>query len=150
MIKQLLVLALLLGAPLVPARAEVVVVSNDPGGNVLQYQARRRELAKAEQVRIQGYCNSACTIFTTLPNVCVGPKATFGFHGASPKTGVPQVDYFLDMQIGQFYRGEVRRRFIDKWRFHLGSKDLHYISAERLVQLDPKIRICPSPKRKNG
>jgi hypothetical protein len=129
------------------AQAETIVIENDFGGNVLQYQARRKELAKADLVRIEGYCNSACTIFITLPNACVGRKAQFGFHGASPKTGVPNFDYYLDMQVGKFYRGEIKRRYETNWRFHLGSKDLHFIDAERLIELDPQIRLCP---RKQG
>jgi hypothetical protein len=150
MIKRLLVLALMLAMPIAPAQAEVIVVQDDFGGNVLQYQARRKQLAKADLVRLQGRCNSACTIFISLPNACVGPKAIFGFHGASPKTGIPNVDYFLDMQVGQFYRGAVRQRFIDKWRFHLGSKDLVFITSEQLMKLDPKVKLCPPQQRKKG
>jgi hypothetical protein len=131
------------------AQAETIIIQDDFGGNVLQYQARRKELAKADLVRIQGRCDSACTIFITLPNACVGRKAIIGIHGASPKTGVPNFDYYLDMQVGQFYRGEMRRRFETKWRFLLGSKNLHFIDAERLVELDPLIKICPpAAKRK--
>ncbi len=129
-------------------QAETVVIQDDFGGNVLQYQARRKQLAKADLVRIQGRCNSACTIFITLPNACVGRKAIIGFHGASPKTGIPNFDYYLDMQVGQFYRGEIRRRFETKWRFLLGTKELHYVTAERLVKLDPLIKICPPQPRK--
>jgi hypothetical protein len=150
MIKHLLVLALMLTASTAPARAETIVIQDDWGGNVLQYQARRKQLAKADLVRLQGHCNSACTIFISLPNACVGPKAIFGFHGASPKTGIPNIDYFLDMQIGQFYRGQVRQKFLDKWRFHLGSKDLVYITAPQLMKLDPEVRLCPPQKRKKN
>jgi hypothetical protein len=130
-----------------PARAETVVVRNDYGGNVLAYQARWKELAEADLVRIEGRCDSACTMFISLPNVCIGRGALFGFHGARPKTGVPGVDLFLDMQVGRYYRGEVRKRFVESWRFKLGKDDLHFVKAERLVVLDPKIRICTKEDR---
>ena len=131
----------------VSVQAETVVVRDDFGGNVLQYQARRKQLAKADLVRIEGRCDSACTMFITLPNVCVGRGALFGFHGARPKTGVPGIDLFLDMQVGRYYRGEVRKRYVERWRFKLGSDDLHFVMAERLVELDPEIRICTKQDR---
>ncbi len=136
-------------AGLASAQAETVVIEDDFGGNVLQYQARRVQLAKAELVRIQGRCDSACTIYTTLPNVCLGQYAVIGFHGASPKTGNYNFDYYLDMQVGRYYRGEIKRRFERNWRFLLGASNLHLVTAQRMVEMDPLIRICPTrPKRR--
>jgi hypothetical protein len=34
-------------------------------------------------VRISGACFSACTMYLSLPNVCVGHNAIFGFHQGS-------------------------------------------------------------------
>lgn len=143
MIRAALVLLLVAAS----AQAETVVIRNDYGGNVLEYQARRRELAEADRVEIRGRCDSACTIFLTLPNACVGPGATLGFHGARPKTGIPPVDLFLDMQIGQFYRAGVRETFLKEWRFRSGPRDLALVRARDLVKLDPGIRLCERPRR---
>jgi hypothetical protein len=130
-------------------RAEPVIIRNDGGGNITDYRARRDRLAQAAEVRIAGKCLSACTIFTTLPNACVGPNAKIGFHGTSPKSGIPAVDYYLDMRMGEFYRGDVRRLYETKWRFLGGSDQFHVITGRELAKLDPKIRLC-KPLKKEG
>lgn len=144
MIRIVILLLLMAGT----AQAETVLIVNDYGGNVLDYQARRRELARADAVELRGRCDSACTIFVSLPNACIGPGAVFGFHGARPKTGIPQVDLYLDMQIGQFYRAGVRERFLSTWRFRSGAKDLTLIKARDLGRLDPDIRFCARHRKK--
>lgn len=122
-----------------PVRADVVVVRNDGGGNISDYIDRRQKLAKEEAVRIEGKCYSACTIFTTLPNACVMPKAQIGFHGSMPR--IPLMQKWLDMRMGDFYRGEVRKRYANDWR-HLWGPKLHVISGKELKSLDPEIRLC--------
>lgn len=135
-------LAVTLAVAALPAVAKTVVIRDDGGGNINEYRARRVQLAKVARVEIRGRCNSACVIFTTLPNACLGPKARIGFHGTLPKSGIPVVDYWLDMRMGEFLRGEARRRFEREWR-HLGGRaQLHVISAQEYKKLDPKIRIC--------
>jgi hypothetical protein len=126
--------------------AETVIIRNDGGGNITEYRERRARLAKVNgEVRIEAKCLSACTIYTTLPNACVMPNAKIGFHGTTPKSGIPSVDYMLDMRMGEYYRGDVRKRFESKWRFLGGSDQFHVISGTRLTELDPKIRLCDGP-----
>lgn len=137
------VLALVLSGLLAGmAAAETVVVRNDGGGNINDYQARRAQLARADAVRIQGKCLSACVIFTTLPNACVMPGARIGFHGTTPKLGIPAIDLWLDMRMGQYFRGEVRRRFINEWRHLAGSDQIHIVTGRQLKKLDPQVRLC--------
>lgn len=138
-------LMLVLAAPV--ARAETVVIRDDGGGNIVEYRARRAQLAKAEAVRIEGKCLSACAIFTTLPNACVAPRAQIGFHGTLPKSGIWAVDYWLDMRMGEYFRGEVRRLFEDEWRHLGGSDQFKLLSGRELKALDPEIRLC-RPKRR--
>lgn len=121
-----------------PAHAEVI--RDDGGGNISRYIARRAELAKADEVRIAGKCLSACTIFTTLPNACVTPRAQIGFHGSSPR--VPIIQRLLDMRMGRFYRGEVRRLYDAEWRHLRGASQMHVITGRELHRLDPAIRLC--------
>src|SRR5262252_11086633 len=41
-----------------------------------------------ERFRIDSHCQSACTIFLSIRNVCVTPNATLLFHaGGDPKSG---------------------------------------------------------------
>jgi hypothetical protein len=43
-----------------------------------QHVARFRQ--SGEQFRIRGHCQSACTMFLSLPNVCIEPGAELLFH----------------------------------------------------------------------
>jgi hypothetical protein len=61
--------------------AHAVTITNDPGGILQDYAKRWQAYYQArEEVRIMGYCASACTLFLTLPNVCVGRNVQFAFH----------------------------------------------------------------------
>lgn len=134
--------AILILALASPALADTAVVRNDGGGNVSDYIRKRDRLAKLDSVRIEGKCFSSCTIFTTLPNACVHPAAAIGFHGTSPR--VPFIQRTLDMRLGNFYRGEVRRRYDREWRHLHGRNQLHIVTGRELQRLDPKIRLCGS------
>ena len=123
-----------------PAAAETIVIRNDGGGNVGQYIERRAKLAKAAAVRIEGKCLSACTIFTTLPNACVAPNALIGFHGTTPR--IPFIQRSLDMRLGKFYRGEVRRLYEREWRFLRGPNQFHLLRGKKLAELDPLTKLC--------
>src|SRR5215813_10992568 len=44
--------------------------------------------ASGERFRIDSHCQSACTIFLSIRNVCITPNATLLFHaGGNPKAG---------------------------------------------------------------
>lgn len=116
-------------------------VWNNRGGNVLQMVQTRQQLANSgKQVRIRGYCRSACTILTTLPNACLGPKARIGFHAPRiPNTQI--IPPYVDQIMGNYYRGGVRDRWFGGWN---RSMEMQVISARDYVQLDPQTRICGS------
>jgi len=59
-----------------------LVITNDPGGFVAARVARVAAMGDRE-VRIEGRCDSACTLFLAARNVCVSPDARLGFHGPS-------------------------------------------------------------------
>jgi hypothetical protein len=75
-----------------PASAEIRITS-DAGGNLAAYQAKVEAVRRSgENVVIDGPCNSACTLWLTLPTsqVCVTPRARFVFHAAiNSDTGLP-------------------------------------------------------------
>lgn len=82
MIRTIL-LCLLMMVAVLPANARTITVNNDPGGNVLGYAVRVLQAKKdGAQVRINGYCASACTLYLHLPSrqLCVGKNASFHFH----------------------------------------------------------------------
>lgn len=64
---------------------EPLVVRNDRGGLL---RTRMKQLAmlrrESRPVEIRGrVCYSTCTMFLGLPETCVSPNTTFGFHGPS-------------------------------------------------------------------
>lgn len=136
-------------APL-PAAAEMRVTDgyldiwNDKGGNVLQMVRRRAELARSSRpIRIRGVCDSACTILTTLPNACLGPKLTIGFH-APRIPGTTIIPPLVDQIMGEYYRNGIRREWFGGWN---RSLSINRISAREYVRLDPQAKICKRSKR---
>ncbi|WP_299361759.1 hypothetical protein [uncultured Paracoccus sp.] len=118
-----------------------IVILNDKGGNVLQAMARREELQRSGRpVEVRGYCRSACTIYITLPNACLGPGATVGFH-APRLPGTSIVPPIVDQLMAQYYRSGILRRWQDEWRHSL---KMTKISAAEYKRLDPQTRICGS------
>lgn len=138
-------LALSLAALSAPVRADIVErgafidVENHRGGNVLQMvQLRERLGASGKIVRIRGYCRSACTILTTLPNACLGPKSRIGFHAPRlPDTRI--IPPLVGEIMGSFYRNGIRDRWFGGWN---RSLDMTVLSARDYVRLDPQTRIC--------
>lgn len=142
----LLTLGLSLTAlPQGPASArEVIDIVNNSGGNVLQTIKRRNQLqASGKLVRIRGYCRSACTLYLTMPNACIGPGATIGFH-APRVPGTRIIPPVVGDLMGQFYRGEIRRRWYAEWQYSL---KMHKLSAAQYKKLDPQIKYCWSNKK---
>jgi hypothetical protein len=74
-------------ATLTTAANADVRVTGDPGGEVLSYVNKYREMRNTgERLVIDGPCLSACTLFTAfLPRgqACVTRRAMLGFHAAS-------------------------------------------------------------------
>ncbi len=56
------------------------------GGRTVEFAQDVEKFRRSgEQSRITGHCQSACTMFLALPNVCVQPNARLLFHaGAQP------------------------------------------------------------------
>lgn len=121
-------------------RGQPIVIANDRGGNVLQaIRYRERLAASGRPVEIRGYCRSACTIFITLPNACLGPKATVGFHAPRiPNTRI--IPPMVDQMMARYYRNGILRMWNSEWKHSL---TMHRISAREYVRLDPETRLCP-------
>ncbi len=60
-----------------------IVIHNDPGGELIRYALWTKKVDEnGEAIRFRGRCDSACTLFLSLPaeRLCVYPGASFGFH----------------------------------------------------------------------
>jgi hypothetical protein len=119
-----IVLALLLGAAALPARAETIDVDDSHGGRVADYDARWAAHAGA-RVRIVGPCQSACTVLLAhVPRsrICVTPQARFGFHLAhlSQATTTLWSGYPADIKAWINAHGGLQRDFL--W---MGAPDIY-------------------------
>lgn len=113
-------------------------IINDGGGQLISAEAdRARLLAWGGRVEVRGRCYSACVIFTTLPNACVGKGATIGFHASNVNVGP-----IGNQQMAKYLRGAAKQRYLEEWQF-VPHTDIHIISAQEYQALDPQIRICP-------
>lgn len=72
-----------------PAQAQRAVDATGPGGSVVEF-AQRVSIARIQNapVRFYGRCESACTLFLSLPasRTCIVPGASFSFHRARGAT----------------------------------------------------------------
>lgn len=122
----------------VPGR---IIIENNKGGNVVQMMAYRSQLANSGQtVEIRGVCNSACTMLTTLPNACLAPNASIGFH-APRLPGTTVIPPIVDQLMATTYRNGIRARWYNEWRHSL---EIRSITAREYVALDPMTKLCTS------
>jgi hypothetical protein len=78
--------------------------------------------ASGERFRIDGHCQSACTMFLSIRNVCVTPGATLLFHaGGNMRKGI--VNPSSTQQMLSTYNAALRQyvtdnHFMDTFAFH--------------------------------
>ncbi|MRX51983.1 hypothetical protein GI374_16485 [Paracoccus sp. S-4012] len=117
------------------------VIADDRGGNVMAMIQRRNQLERwGGPVEIRDYCGSACTLLITLPNACLAPDATVGFH-APRLPGTTIIPPYVDAIMGYYYRGGVLTRWNREWKHSL---EIQRITAAEYVRLDPQTRVCES------
>ena len=99
--------------------------------------------ASGELFRIEGHCQSSCTLFLGARHSCVSPGAVFGFH--APWTGTPQGGYIDPRMTAVFaraYKPALRRLFIAHVRAtaHMTPGPLMRLSGMQLASLG--YRLC--------
>ena len=78
--------------------------------------------ASGERFRIDAHCQSACTMFLSIRNVCVAPGATLLFHaGGSMRKGI--INPSTTQQMLSTYNAPLRQyvtdnHFMDTFAFH--------------------------------
>jgi hypothetical protein len=85
--------------------------------------------ASGERFRIDGHCQSACTMFLSIRNVCVVPGATLLFHaGGSMQKGI--INPSRTQQMLSTYNAALRQyvsdnHFMDTFEFHpISGRDI--------------------------
>jgi len=119
-----------------PPSGSVKVVRGDPGGLLAPRQAEVQRLrASGRRVELRGTCNSACTMYLGLENVCVDRRASFGFHGPSSYgRPLPATEFERWSRImAEGYREPLKSWFLDTARHDIsGHKRL---SGAELIRL---------------
>lgn len=80
--------------------------------------------------RIVGLCQSACTLFLSIKNVCIEPSAVFQFHSGSDGKG--NLSTFANRHLLDHYNPKLRRFVIENG--FLESLSFSTISAQDMVE----------------
>lgn len=122
-----------LATPILAAPGDPIVVRWDGGGMIGQRNSEIRNLReRGQRVELRGICLSACTMYLSLPNVCVAPSATLGFHG--PTRGgksLPEDEFeHWSKMMAKNYREPLRSWYMSEARyrtngyFEIGGKQI--------------------------
>jgi hypothetical protein len=74
-----------------------------------------------ELFRIEGHCQSSCTLFLGIRNVCVDRNATLLFHAAHDRGGNPSpplTTHMLDAYNARLRNYVTANRYMDTLAFH--------------------------------
>ncbi|HWF95845.1 MAG TPA: hypothetical protein VG291_12885, partial [Xanthobacteraceae bacterium] len=86
--------------------------------------------ASGERFRIDSHCQSACTIFLSIRNVCITPGATLLFHsGGDPKTN--RVSAASTQHMLGAYNAALRQYVTDN--HFMDTFDFHTISGHDII-----------------
>jgi len=85
--------------------------------------------ASGERFRIDSHCQSACTIFLSIRNVCITPNATLLFHaGGNPKTArmnAGSTQHMLAAYNSALQQYVTQNHYMDTFAFHaISGRDI--------------------------
>jgi hypothetical protein len=87
--------------------------------------------ASGERFRIDSHCQSACTMFLSIRNVCIAPGATLLFHaGGSRQKGIISPSY--TQQMLNTYNAALRQYVSDN--HFMETFDFHPISGGEIIK----------------
>jgi hypothetical protein len=119
--------------------SDTVTINNNNGGNLVAFMKERSDLkASGKKVIISGYCASACTIFYSLPNVCMAKGSSLLFHGA--KGMIDLADDIGNALLSTHYYAGIKTSFNNDWYTY--STPLKVVTREEAKVLDPAINFC--------
>ncbi len=125
------------------ARAKLQIISYDMGGDLgerIRIVERLRQ--NGTEVRIEGTCVSACTLYLGLPNSCVTAGAILGFHGPRTRTAglpLPREDFDrLSAVMAGYYPRQIRQWFWSEAR--MVTQSYFTISGRQAAKMGA--RLC--------
>ncbi len=120
--------------------SDVIVINNDRGGVVRKRVNEIKRLRAAhKRVEIRGrICYSSCTMYLGLPDTCVSPDTSFGFHGPSyygTRLSNRDFEYWSNV-IASHYPQPLRRWYLREGRNRISG--FYKISGRELIRLGIK------------
>ena len=87
--------------------------------------------ASGERFRIESHCQSACTMFLSIHNVCVTPGATLLFHaGGNMQKGI--ISPSRTQQMASTYNAALRQYVTDN--HYMDTFAFHSISGSEMIK----------------
>lgn len=104
------------------------------GGGVINAGAIIKEYNRTgRQMRIEGSCQSSCTMLLAIKNVCVDPSATLMFHAALlPNQKGQKPDPGKQAQMLNSYNAKLRNYLVSNG--HVDGFEFHSISGRDIIQ----------------
>jgi hypothetical protein len=90
----------------------------------------RQYNASGERFRIDSHCQSACTMFLSIRNVCVEPSATLLFHAGGDR-GKGIINPKITQKMLSTYNGALRS-YVTANHF-MDTLDFHSISGSEII-----------------
>jgi len=119
-----------------------LVVRNDRGGLLRDRLRQIRQLRQERRpVEIRGaICYSTCTMLIGLPNTCVSPNTTFGFHGPSSygRALDPATFNYASQVISSYYPTPLQTWYMETARFKITR--ISRVKGEQLINMG--VRAC--------
>nr|WP_254438057.1 hypothetical protein [Ruegeria arenilitoris] len=126
-----------LSAPSGVEAQQLLVVGSDRGGYL------HDRLAELENLKVHGIkveirgrvCYSTCTMFLGLPETCVDPNTTFGFHGPSRggrKLAPEDFEYFSKV-MADYYPEPLKSWFMNTARKRING--VHKVKGSELIRM---------------
>lgn len=107
-------------------------IKRDLGGEIILYALAAKQ---TPTVRFAGQCDSACTLYLQVPDKCITPRASFGFH--LPYGGSKQNNAFAADYLRNHYPQWVRRWLRAQGGLTDEIKRLPYTVARRHIPRCP-------------
>jgi hypothetical protein len=115
-----------------PALADGTSLPYGGGGQMAKFDAIIGQYnASGELFRIEGHCQSSCTMFLAIRNVCVDPNANLLFHAALSAREWNHAPYpARNAHMASHYNSSLRafvlaNRYMDSFAFHsISGRDI--------------------------
>lgn len=112
---------------------KIRVIRNDGGGNVNRYlMDANAARAFGQQIKIDGWCASACTLYLGSPYTCVTPRAKLAFH--APRGGSAQQNHRAAQVMAGKLPPSVGRWYMQN-AAHLTGQNFQTLTAKQLVRM---------------